>query len=100
MVNVYKHGEGMALNDLKQKYPEYLDDPFNGSGGAFSDVEHRDHTHLKVSKDQFQAFSDAVVAFWQAVPEDIVESKVKDVPDWFGKALLKDRADQRQGSTK
>jgi len=100
VVNVYKHGKGRSLEDLKQNYPEYLDDPFSGSGGAFSDVEHRDHTHLKVSKDQFQAFSDAIVAFWQAVPENIFESKVNDVPDWFGKALLKDRTGQRQGNTK
>jgi MmeI, target recognition domain len=99
VVNVYKHGKGKSLDDLKQKYPDYLEDPFSGSGGAFSDVEHRDHTHLKVTKDQFQAFSDAIVAFWQAVPENIFESQVKDVPDWFGKALLKDRTGQPQGKT-
>lgn len=100
VVNVYKHGEGKSLDDLKKKDPEYLDDPFSGSGGAFSGVEHRDHTHLKVTKDQFQAFSDAIVAFWQAVPENIFESQVKDVPDWFGKALLKDRTGQPQGKTR
>ena len=91
VVNVYKHGRGKSLDDLKQKFPEYLKDPFHGSGGMFSDVTHRDHKHLKASNDQFQAFSDAIVAFWQAVPENIFESQVKDVPDWFGKALMKDR---------
>ncbi len=91
VVNVYKHGRGKSLDDLKQKFPEYLKDPFHGSGGMFSDVTHRDHKHLKVSNDQFQAFSDAIIAFWQAVPENIFESQVMDVPDWFGKALLKDR---------
>jgi hypothetical protein len=97
VVNVYKHGKGKSLKDLKQRYPEYLDDPFGGSGAAFSGVEHRDHTHLKVSDEQFQAFSDAVVAFWQAVPENIFE-KVNDVPDWFGKAILKDRTGHKQAS--
>lgn len=87
VVNVYKHGEGPSLATLKQHYPEYLDDPFGGSGAAFSGVEHRDHTHLKVRDDQFQAFSDAIVAFWQAVPENIFESKVNHVPDWFRKAI-------------
>lgn len=98
VVNVYKHGKGKSLEDLKQRYPEYLDDTFGGSGAAFSGMEHRDHTHLKVSDEQFQAFSDAVVAFWQAVPENIFESKVKDVPDWFGKAILKDRNGHKQAS--
>ena len=100
VVNVYKHGKGKSLDDLKQKCPDYLDDPFSGSGGAFSDVEFRDHTHLKVTKDQFQAFSDAIVAFWQAVPENIFESQVKDVPDWFGTALSINLAGQPQGKTK
>lgn len=88
VVNVYKHGKGKSLDDLKRTYPEYLDDPF-------SDVEHCDHTQLKVSKDQFQAFSNAIVAFWQAVPENIRESHVKVVPDWFEKALLKETAPRR-----
>lgn len=56
VVNVYKHGEGKSLANLKQNYPEYLDDPFKGAGSAFSGTEYRDHTHLKVSDEQFQAF--------------------------------------------
>lgn len=100
VVNVYKHGKGKSLEDLKDKYPEYLEDPFRGFGGGFSDVEYRDHTHLKVTKDQFQAFSGAIVEFWHAVPENILKSQVKDVPDWFGNALLKDRTGQLQGKAK
>lgn len=96
VVNVYKHGKGKSLDDLKQRFPEYLDDPFSGAGGSFSEVEHRDHTHLKVSEQQFQAFADAIVEFWQAVPENIFESKVKEVPEWFGKAILEDRLGQKQ----
>jgi len=100
VVNVYKHGEGTSLDDLKQRYPEYLDDPFRDPEGAFSDLRYRDHTHLKVSEEQFQAFSDAIVAFWKAVPECIWESKVKDVPDWFGKAIMKARTSQQHASKK
>ncbi|MBK8770294.1 MAG: hypothetical protein K2X00_18360 [Nitrospiraceae bacterium] len=98
VVNVYKHGKGKSLDDLKLKYPEYLHDPFSGAGGGFSSLEYRDHTHLKISDAQFQAFSDAIVLFWQGVPENIFESEVKDVPDWFGKAILKDRTGQKQAS--
>lgn len=100
VVNVYKHGNGKSLEELKRNFPDYLEDPFSGAGGSFSDVEHRDHTHLKVTKDQFQAFSDAIVAFWQAVPENTYESQVKDLPDWFGRALQKDRTGQPEGKTK
>ncbi len=100
IVNVYKHGKGKSLDELKQKYPIYLDDPFAGAGGSFSGVYYRDHTHLKVSRDHFQAFSDAIVAFWQAIPENTLESEVKGVPDWFGKALLKDQSQKEKRGTK
>jgi hypothetical protein len=91
VVNVYKHGEGTSLDDLKKRFPEYLDDPFHDQGGVFSDLRYRDHTHLKVSVEQFQAFSDAIVAFWKAVPGRISKSNVKEVRDWLGAALKKGR---------
>jgi hypothetical protein len=100
VVNVYKHGKGKSLDELKQKFPEYLDDPFKGGGGGFSDVKYRDHTHLKVNDPQLEAFSNAIVAFWQAVPENIFESKITDVPDWFGKAIQKDREGQQISNKK
>lgn len=100
VVNVYKHGEGKSLDDLKNSFPEYLDDPFNGLDDALSDMKYCNHTHLKVSDDQFQAFSDAIVAFWCDAPENVGDSQVTDVPDWFGKAILKDRAEPQQTSMK
>ncbi len=81
VVNVYKHGEGKSLDELRNNYPEYLSDPFNGSGGAFSETKYRDHTHLKVSDDQFQVFSDAILAFWRDIPENVVDSQLTDEPD-------------------
>lgn len=100
VVNVYKHGEGNSLDELRDKYPEYLADPFNGAGGLWSGVKYRDHTHLKVSDDQFQAFSDAILSFWRGVPENVMESEVTEVPDWFGKAMLKDNSESQQASKK
>ncbi len=100
VVNVYKHGEGPALNDLKKNYPEYLADPFGGAGGAWSESTHRDHTHLRVSDDEFQMFSDAIVAFWRDIPESVVNSKTAEPPDWFEKAILMDRENQQQTSKK
>ncbi len=96
VVNVYKHGEGKSLDDLRNSFPEYLDDPFKDFGGTLSDTRYRDYTYLKVSDDQFQAFSDAILAFWRDVPENVVDSQLTDVPDWLGKAILKDRTEPEQ----
>jgi hypothetical protein len=91
VVNVYKHGKGNSLNDLKQSYPEYLRDPFSHIGGAFSGLNYLDYTHLSVFDDQLQGFSDAIVAFWKDVPKNIMNHENLKVPDWFAKAMLKDQ---------
>jgi hypothetical protein len=98
VVNVYKHGEGKSLVDLKQDYADYLDDPFHGAAGIIPAVEYCNHTHLKVSDEQFQAFSDAIVAFWRGVPENVLSSQTTDVPGWFEKAILNDNATRKQAS--
>lgn len=90
VVNVYKHGEGKSLEDLKQRFPEFLEDPFLGAGGGFSDAAHRDHTHLKVDEIQIAKFSDAIIAFWNAIPENTFSSQTGEVPPWFEKALKRD----------
>lgn len=100
VVNVHKHGEGKSLDELRSHFPEYLHDPFNGSGSAYSDTKYRDHSHLKVTDEQFQAFSNAILAFWRDIPENVLDSQMSDVPDWFGKAILKDRAELEQASKK
>jgi len=100
VVNVHKHGEGKSLVDLTTKFPEYFDDPFKGADGALSKPKHRDHKHLKVSEDQFQTFSDAIVAFWRDVPENVIGSAITDPPEWFAKAILKDRTNKQQTTWK
>jgi hypothetical protein len=40
-----------------------------------------------VSDEQFQAFSDAIVAFWKNFPQNVFASQIADVPDWFGKTI-------------
>lgn len=91
VVNVYKHGGGKSLDDLKYKFPDYLSDPLGGMG-VLSGLKYCDHTHLKVSESQFQAFADAIVTFWESAPENVFASKINAVPDWFEKAILKDQA--------
>jgi hypothetical protein len=91
VVNVYKHGDGKSLADLKREFPEYLDSSCGDSASPFSIIDFVDHTHLKVSDEQLLAFSDAIVAFWKGVPENVFASQVTTVPDWFEKVISKDR---------
>lgn len=91
LVNVYKHGDGKALEDLKQKYPEYLIDPIPSKHGLpATDFEWLDHTHLSVSDDQIASISNAIVGFWKDVPANIFDRDDLEPPAWFLKALKKD----------
>lgn len=90
LVNVYKHGEGDSLVELKQKYPEYLDDPLRHVGELSLDADHLDYTHLKVTDAQIQAFSDAIVAFWNGVPENIFNEESIAAPSWFEQEMKRD----------
>lgn len=95
VVNVFKHGDGKSLEDLKNCYPEYLDDPFVGDGGGLCDLIYRDHTYLKVSDEQIQEFSKSIENFWRDVPENMSLEQVSNIPQWFEKAIAKDRAHSR-----
>lgn len=90
LVNVYKHGKGSSLNGLLTTYPEYLSKPFDSTPIALDDASFNSyfaiHTYLKVSDEQVQGFSSAIVAFWQAVPKNIFDdnedsnsTRIKDV---------------------
>ncbi|RUW49466.1 hypothetical protein EOA32_22420 [Mesorhizobium sp. M1A.F.Ca.ET.072.01.1.1] len=95
VVNVYKHGDGNSLNELKKTYPEYLEDRLVGSGLPGT-LDLLDHTNLRVSDDQFQAFADAIIAFWRDVPDNVSGNEIAKVPDWFEKAILSDRKSQNK----
>lgn len=97
VVNVYKHGKGNSLDDLLQNYPEYIEDPLSGLSVGYSVKNYLDHTHLKLTNEQFQEFSDAIVAFWRGVPENIFNLATHNVPEWFDKAMQKDRAISAKG---
>lgn len=91
VVNVYKHGKGNSFEELKEKYPEYLPDPLSKISGAFSSLVFLDYTHLVVSENQLQGFSDAIVAFWKDVPKDIFDREDLEVPGWFARAMSVDQ---------
>jgi hypothetical protein len=89
VVNVYKHGNGGALGELKKKYQYYLVDPVALIDPLLSDIDFLDYTYVKVSSAQLQDFSDAIVKFWSDVPERLYGWDGMDVPNWFGKAVQK-----------
>lgn len=90
VVNVYKHGEGSSLKDLKKFYPEYLSNSLANIDEYFTNLSFVDHSDLAVSENQLQEFSDAIVEFWKDVPTNIFNNELVSVPPWLDKAMLKD----------
>ncbi len=90
VVNVFKHGDGKSLDDLKEKYAEFIPGSMDYPVGW---SQYLDHTHMEVTEKHLDEFSEAIIEFWQAVPERIcVDQNEVEVPTWFEKAFLKDRA--------
>lgn len=90
VVDVYKYGEGDSLVELKQKYSEYLDDSLSQVGELSLGAGDLDHTDLKVTDEQIQVFSDAIVAFWNGVPENIFNEESIAAPSWFEQEMKRD----------
>lgn len=89
VVNVYKHGAGPALNRLEQDYPQYIPNPFAAPKNTLYRSTYTDHTHLNVNEQQLQEFSEAIVQFWEGVPENTRASQATAIPPWFQKAYEK-----------
>jgi hypothetical protein len=72
VVNVYKHGNGNSFRNLRERYPEYLHDPFNGGDELFSmGINYLNYMNLIVTDIHIQEFSDAIVEFWKNAPESV-----------------------------
>lgn len=50
-------------------------------------VDKLNHQHLMVTDDQLSAFSEAIVSFWQDVPQNMYEQEGAVMPGWLSKAL-------------
>lgn len=90
VVNAYKHGDGGALDDLKKSHPDFIDNPFASMGqqSVFWDV--LGHQNLKVTDIHLDEFSNAIIEFWKAVPENTMVSDINSFPNWLEKAAKKD----------
>lgn len=89
VVNVFKHGNGNSLNDLKNKYPEYIVDPLQSINFA-NNRDYLDHSNLVLSDKQLQDFSNAIIDFWEKIPENIFLSQINALPRWLDKILGQD----------
>lgn len=87
VVNVFKHGEGQSLDDLRQHYPEFLRK--NTYDWGFSD-----DTDMLVTDEHIETFAAAIESFWRELPPELTfdEDSELDVPKDFEKAWHKDQA--------
>lgn len=87
IVNIYKHGNGDSVYQLKKKYPEYFHDYVSQDfyrSGLF------DHNAINLKDEYLKEFSDSILEFWRKVPESIVDSGKLVAPDWLKEALIAD----------
>lgn len=66
VVNVYKHGNGDAHDELIKKYPVYYPSRYKNPR-PYSWMKAR-HDELKVSSTQFNEFAEAITQFWENIP--------------------------------
>lgn len=87
VVNVFKHGEGKSLDDLRARYPEFLPSDLRRSG-SYDDAD------LVVTDQHVEQFDAAIEAFWRLIPSELSfdEGAALDVPEEFEKAWNKDAA--------
>lgn len=88
VVNTYKHGNGAAFNALKNAYPEFL---------GKDETERRylkyvEHDSLVVEESHINEFSEAIIAFWNGMPEDVYSEKLDNFPSWLINAMNRDRS--------
>lgn len=91
VVNVYKHGDGPSLDELKTKYPQYLRSIW-GEGERDEMLRFADHTYLTVEREDVDGFYGGIRQFWTSIPEYTMFSSATNVPDWVGNAIEADDA--------
>ena len=92
VVNIYKHGDGPSLFELAKSYPRFLEHPLEAMRVEVGRMWFApSFEHLKVTDNDLDVFSAAIIQFWKDVPENVFDSQITDPPDWIRKAIEKDR---------
>lgn len=87
IVNIYKHGNGDSLHQLRKKYPEYF---FDHGSQDFYSSGWLDHSSINLKDEYLKEFSDSILEFWRMVPERIFDSEDLVAPNWLNEALIAD----------
>ncbi|MGB0921380.1 MAG: hypothetical protein ACPG1C_08675 [Alphaproteobacteria bacterium] len=99
VVNVFKHGLGDSFEELKERKPEWLDPVNMRNEKAYVDYfDYADHSDLAVSDAVVSEFSEAIIQFWQAIPEYSNVLDEDELPKRFQDAIKKD--EKSLGKTK
>lgn len=83
VVNVFKHGDGKSLRDLDQKFPRFTAGSRQGLYSTNLRMRILRHEHMIVTDADFADFSDALVKFWQGLPDNMMVSEIRSLPKWF-----------------
>lgn len=83
LVNVHKHGDGKSLDDLKRLYPNLIASDYEIAESGGTALSWKDHSDLRISIEQFEVISEAIIQFWNDVPESITSGEIKKLPKWL-----------------
>jgi len=94
VVNTYKHGVGDSFERLKYKRPEFFDrHNLRSLSHWIYSVDYADYTDLFVFSEHIDELSEAIIAFWKAIPEYSTENRLTRFPQWFQRAHERDCRD-------
>ena len=93
IVNSFKHGDGGSFTDLKNKYPQYIN---TAMLGRVVGNYHCDYEYIQVTDAQIDDLSNAIIAFWNDMPEKVSLAKCVNIPQWFQRAFAADNTPRKK----
>lgn len=91
IVNVFKHGFGPSFENLKAQRPNlffrhlYEKLPENMRDFLLS------YEMLEINEAEIEEFSNAIIEFWNFLPEHVYFDQIDEIPAWLKKALENDQ---------
>ncbi|MCT9385869.1 hypothetical protein KTI22_16715 [Acinetobacter baumannii] len=87
IVNIYKHGNGDSLNELRKNYPFYF---YDYEENRFEIDGWFDHTCISLTNENLKEFYESILEFWQNIPNSFFVSDEFILPKWLKDALIVD----------
>lgn len=92
IVNIYKHGNGDSVHQLKKKYPNYF---YDFVSQDFHENGWFDHNLIDLKDEYVEEFSASILDFWRKVPEHFFDSESLVIPSWLKEALIADNQSKK-----